>query len=39
LGKPELEADALRERFRAVGPLRIGLEEELMLLDADTTAC
>jgi len=36
LGKPELEADALRERFRAAEPLRIGLEEELMLLDADT---
>ena len=34
-GKPAAAA-ALRERFDAAGPPRIGLEEELMLLDADT---
>ena len=35
-GKPVIAPAALRERFDAAEPLRIGLEEELMLLDAET---
>ena len=35
-GKPAITAAVLRERFEAAESRRIGLEEELMLLDAET---
>jgi len=35
-GKPVIRPAVLRERFAATEPQRIGIEEELMLLDADT---
>jgi carboxylate-amine ligase len=34
--EPELTADVLRERFDAAGPMTVGLEEEVLLLDPAT---
>ena len=34
--EPELTATVLRERFDAAGPLTVGLEEEVLLLDPET---
>jgi glutamate---cysteine ligase / carboxylate-amine ligase len=34
--EPDLTAELLRERFEAAGPLTVGLEEEVLLLDPET---
>ncbi|HEX8052466.1 MAG TPA: YbdK family carboxylate-amine ligase [Thermoleophilaceae bacterium] len=34
--EPDLTADVLRSRFDAAGPLTVGLEEEVLLLDPET---
>jgi carboxylate-amine ligase len=34
--EPDLSAEALRARFDAAGPMTVGIEEEVLLLDPES---